>query len=94
MLDVELATESWEWQDKDESSVIRVDVQCFTERLTFEPCRNLLGGKTMKALLSEEAMSLNAEKYKKNSNLECTVYSLIHCTYYVSVTILGTREKG
>lgn len=47
----------------------------------------------MNALLSEEAMSLNAEKYEKNSNLECTVYSLIHCTYYVSVTILGTREK-
>ena len=47
MLAVELATESWEWQDKDEKKVVWVDVSCFTEMLTTESCRSLLEGKTM-----------------------------------------------
>ena len=77
VLSVELDTESLEWQDKDEGSVTGVDVQCFTERLTFEPCRNLLGRKTVNALLSEKAMSPEAEKYKKYSDAEYTAYSLV-----------------
>lgn len=52
-------------------------MQCFTERLTFEPCRNLLGRKTVNALLSEKAMSPEAEKYKKYSDAEYTAYSLV-----------------
>ena len=53
-------------------------MQCFTERLAFEPCRNLLGRKTVNALLLEKAMSPEAEKYKKYSDAEYTAYSLVH----------------